>query len=70
MQSHFAGCRADAGRFATTRQIHPDGTCAMLRQGRRDGWTADSYRRIADYFDGRDAIACLYWCREARRSRQ
>ena len=67
MHGHSAGHRADAGRFSTTRQIRPDGTCAMLRQGRRDGWTADSYRRIADYFDGRDAIACLYWSREARR---
>lgn len=40
---------------------------ALLRQGRRDGWTAESYRRIAKHFDARDPIAALTWADLARR---
>lgn len=40
---------------------------ALLRQGRRDGWTAESYRRIAKHFDTRDPIAALTWADLARR---
>jgi len=40
---------------------------ALLRQGRRDGWTAESYRRIAKHFDARDPIAAMTWADLARR---
>jgi hypothetical protein len=53
--------------LAAKRPVYEDSTCALLRQGSRDGWTAASYARIADYFDRRDPYACLYWEREARR---
>lgn len=70
MRGHSDAQMGGSEGFATTRRIHADGTCAMLRQGRRDGWTPESYERVAAYFDRRDPIACLYWSREARRSRR
>ncbi len=70
MRGHSDGYMAGSEGFATTRSIYADGTCAMLRQGGRNGWTTESYELIAAYFDRRDPIACLYWSREARRSRR
>ncbi len=57
----------DLDLYPTLTPIREDSTCALLRQGNREGWTKDSYLRIADYFERRDPIACLYWSREAKR---
>ena len=34
---------------------------ALLRQGRRDGWDARSYQRVAAYFEYADPIAAGMW---------
>jgi len=34
---------------------------ALLRQGRRDGWDARSYHRVAAYFEYADPIAAGMW---------
>mgnify|MGYP006282872201 CR=1 FL=1 len=70
MRAYFTGGNACGGGVVPThRKIYEDSTCALLRMGMQDRWTAASYLRIANYFDGRDPIACLFWEREARRHR-
>ncbi len=51
----------------TLSPIREDSTCALLRQGNLEGWTRKSYLRVADYFDKKDPIACLFWVDLARR---
>lgn len=76
MRFHSAGHRAGCGDLASDRKIlfnrtaREDSTTALLRQGSEEGWKPSSYLRVADYFDRRDPIACLFWMREARRCRK
>jgi len=51
----------------TLTPVREDTICALLRQGNLDGWTRKSYLRVADYFDKKDPIACLFWVDLARR---
>lgn len=67
MHFHSAGHRAGYGDLAHPRPIHEDSTCALLRQGAAEGWSSISYQKVANYFDKRDPIACLFWEREAKR---
>ena len=51
----------------TLTPIREDSTCALIRKGNAEGWTRKSYLRVADYFDKKDPIACLFWVDLARR---
>ena len=58
------------GGWGTTNnpKLSPSNSCciALLVQGNREGWSADSYLRVAEAFHFLNPLASLRWAQFAR----